>query len=524
MIANATAMVEQKIQTRWRREILMFLLGALAACALPPVYSVPVLLISFPGFLFFMENTSKKRCFILGWYFGFGFFTAGLYWISNSLRVDLEQFFWLIPFALFGIPAVLACFIGIIAMLLYRFDHQDWVGKSFAFSIFWTAVEWFRGQSMGDLNFPWNLISTVWCECPGVLHVSSYIGAYGLSLLTTLLFSLTIVWWIPEVKKTFANIMIALIVIFFTAETIFLPNVSTKSGPYIRIVQPNVSQIEKWDSISKDVRLNELLEISSNPSQRQIAYTVWPESAVPFYLDESKSSLHAIKSKAQGIVITGTIRRTLKSDGSIDKLYNSVMAIDNREQIITSYDKVHLVPFGEYIPWRFLFPAFVKKVTSGWIDFSPGQDLKVINVNDHPFGVLICFEVLFPGKVVNRSLKRPKWLINVTNDAWFGISSGPYQHLAAAQMRASEEGIPIVRAANSGVSAIIDSYGRIIASLDLNVRGYLDEALPMPAPITIFGQYGNWTFIVFLLFIIMLAWFHKRYIFKIVKTKEQVKK
>jgi apolipoprotein N-acyltransferase len=271
----------------------------------------------------------------------------------------------------------------------------------------------------------------------------------------------------------------------------------------MRVVQPNVAQADKWQRGNILPEFQSLLHLSTAPSDRPITVLIWPESALTFDAARNLDFLAAIGRIAPrgGYVLAGS-PRVVDADDGRRLAYNSLHAIDDQGRIVATYDKFHLVPFGEYLPLRDILPL---EKTIGRGSFEAGPGPRSIALPGLPaFSALICYEIIFPGAVVDEA-NRPAWIVNVTNDAWFGYSSGPYQHLASARLRAIEEGLPLVRSANTGISAVIDAYGHIRARLGLEMTGIIDEALPIALPATPYARWGDWTVFALAMLSICLA-------------------
>ena len=288
------------------------------------------------------------------------------------------------------------------------------------------------------------------------------------------------------------------------ASLALVPNVT------LRLVQPNIPERDKWDPARVRDNLLELMRLSC-PGSR-ISDLVWPEAAVPFYLADEEAVRHELARMVpkDGLLLTGTLRRapiataTTTIGGAYDA-YNSLEALDAAGQIVASYDKFHLVPFGEYIPLRGILP--IDKLTPGRGDFASGPGPRTLELPHlPPVSPLICYEAIFPGDVADPA-RRPRWLLNVTNDAWFGDSSGPYQHFESARLRAVEEGLALVRVANTGISGVVDPYGRVTARLGLGAKGILDVPLPAAlAGATPMARFGSFPLGVLLLAALLAAW------------------
>jgi len=488
----------------------VFLLGLVTALAMPPASVFFVLFFTISGLLFTLDQfqfASKKQIFLLGWYFGWGYFIAGLYWVSFALKIDLARFFWLIPFAVVGLPALMALYTAF-TVLFTHLTKTRGLARCMAFSILWAAFEWLRGNLF--TGFPWNLLGYSWMNCPSILQSVSVTGIYGLSLITLIISTMPYAYFSSRPSRL-TRPFVALITGIFLLITIagywrlsgapFQGN----QGEVVRIVQPNIKQDNKWNPLLTRDNFFALINLSKAPSKRAIKYLIWPESATSFFLNESPQALGMIAQhlSPQSMLFTGAPRRQSGVQGETTKIWNSLLVINHKGQVLKSYDKAHLVPFGEYVPFRDYLPSWIGKVTYGALDYSVGEGVRTFTLpNFKSFSPLICYEVIFPGKVISRQDQRPKWLLNITNDGWYGYTSGPFQHAAISQVRAIEEGVPLVRAANTGISMVIDPYGRNIASLGLNEKGVIDASLPeaLPHP-TLYAQYGNK--ILFLMFLVL---------------------
>jgi apolipoprotein N-acyltransferase len=496
----------------WRRYATAFLLGISAVAALPPVDLSPLLVVAFPGLLWLDEGSSGLRAsFGLGYAFGFGFFVAGLYWISGALFVDIITFWWLVPIAAAGLPALFALYIGIALLATNLASKQlrlSGTARVFAFAIAWTAAEWLRGHAF--TGFPWNLIGSTWSgEFPGaiaVLQSVAWIGIYGLSFVTALAASLpallgaSSVVSISQHRRWMPAIGAALLVLIPGGlGAVRLETSPIAAGPiWLRIVQPSIPQTMKWKPGAAEGNLRKLINLSTATSHRPIAAIIWPEAATPFLLERDVTVRREIAAVVpeQGYLITGALRASPAS-GPVVKIWNSIEALNADGVIVARYDKSRLVPFGEYLPFRDVLPF--KKITAGAIDLSAGPGPRTIGLPRlPPFAAAICYEAIFPGTIVNEQ-ERPDWILNLTNDAWYGRSSGPFQHLASARTRTVEEGLPMVRVANNGISAVIDATGRVRTRINLDTIGYADVALPAPREPTIYSRTGDWTLLVLLL-------------------------
>jgi apolipoprotein N-acyltransferase len=479
----------------WRRSLAAIGFGGLASLSAPPFYLVPLLWIAFPGYYWMLGAArSGGAAFLTGWTFGLGFFAPGLYWVSWALTVDLSRFFWLMPVAIVGLPALLAVFPGLAALAFIWLRRRGW-GGPLAFAALWGLGEWLRGHVL--TGFPWNLIGYAWVGWLPVLQGSAVIGIYGLGLLTVAAAVLPAALSSHGRKGlTAAGAGVACMGLIALWGYLRLADNPTVLVPetVLRLVQPNIEQTEKWRDDLRAAHFERQLALSRRPGLDEVRAVVWPETAVPFTLPQNRYALQRLGEVAppDGLVIVGALRAS-ESGTDPAQVWNSVFAIDGDGRVVETYDKAHLVPFGEYVPFRDLLP--VDKITAGSLDFSAGPGARTLDLAGlPPVGPLICYEIIFPGAVTAPDAARPQWLLNPTNDAWYGHTAGPYQHFAIARTRAVEEGLPLVRVANTGISGVVDAYGRVTARLGLGDAGILDAALPAAAVPTPYARWGDLCF------------------------------
>lgn len=481
----------QKIQSYIgiKRYFLSFFLGCLTGLALSPTYLIPLAVIGLTSHLWQIDScTNKKQSFWLGWFFGLGFFVTGLYWISFALLIDIRTFGWMIPFAMFGIPAVLAFYSAICSLITFKVSCKGYK-KVILFAAIWTTLEILRGFLF--TGFPWNLIGYIWTFSDSMLQITSIMGIFGLSLLTVFVFAMPYsINWEKKVKNTKPTIL-ALLLLFaiFIFGQYRLSNGNNSFHPdKIRIVQGNIAQNNKWDARNSQKILNKYISQSVSAGFEDVKYILWPEAAVPFYIEDDSPLITILGSAVpqDGYLLTGTIHGL--ENGSV--VYNAIHTINQYGEVAAIYHKSHLVPFGEYVPLRSILP--IDKITPGQVDFSKGDGITTLDIKGMPsFSPLICYEAIFPNKVIDKNTP-PQFMINVTNDAWYGNSSGPYQHFNMVKVRAVEHGIPLIRAANTGISGVIDAYGRIIARTSLGEDAVLDSKIPqsLTSP-TLYTKFGN---------------------------------
>lgn len=487
--------------TGWRRQAAAVGLGALAAAALPPVHAFPLLLPAFCGLLWLLSGLQRPRqAALLGWSFGFGHGIVGLYWVGHAFLVDAAQFGFLMPFAIAGLAALLAFFP---AFALYGVALIGWrgVSRGIALALFWVFFEWLRSWIL--TGFPWNLMGSVWTFSPAMLQLAALAGVWGLSFMTLLAAAAPAALVADDgrtgargggTKITVAVFLLLPLLVWGGGAARLAsapdPESHVVEGVTLRLVQPNVEQALKWRPDLRRGHVQDILRLSRAPGFEKVTHVIWPETAIPFLLTNSPDDLQlrqavASAAPAQGLLLTGAPRMGVGQSGSIERVadgrpatWNSLLALDAAGTVRATYDKFHLVPFGEYVPFRELLSF--SKLTAGRGDFSSGPGMSTLSLPGlPPVSPLICYEIIFPGEVVDPE-RRPGWMLNVTNDAWFGDSSGPRQHFASAQLRAVEEGIPVIRVANTGISGVIDGYGRILGRIELGTASVLDISLPKP--------------------------------------------
>jgi len=458
----------------YRRNAIAFFLGICATLSLAPFFIFPLIIPAYGGlFLLVLGAGSKKRAFADGWWWGWGFFISGLYWFCVALLVDADKFAWAIPLCLLGLNAIIALYPSIACLVFHSLKPKAQSLKPLAFSLIWLATEYARGHLFS--GFPWNLAGYAFGFSDISLQLASVFGAYGLTFFTVLLGAsfATI-----RRNKIFATSIWALFFASLLWGNYRLENEKTgeKTGAVLRLVQGNVPQSTKWDARLKMQGLQEYVTLSQSAGLEKITHIIWPETATPYILRaHSPLSEHLGKSMPENTkLITGAMRE--QGDGENAEFFNSMVIIDSSGDIVGNYDKHALVPFGEFLPFRFLIPKSLN-LPVGDKDFSRGEGAQTLHWEGLPaISPLICYEVIFSESVVDHK-NRPELLLNITNDAWFGTSTGPHQHFEMARMRAVEQGLPLVRVANTGITAYIDEYGHVQQQLPLGAKGFLDVEL-----------------------------------------------
>jgi len=503
---------ELAAQRGWRRYGIAFVLGALLAAALPPVDLTPLVFAICPLYLWLDDGSETAWASArLAYVFALGHFAAGLYWIAAALFVDIARYWWALPFAVLGIPAVLAICVAaalyVAALARFRLKLGG-LARVCVFAVMWSVAEWLRGHLFTGL--PWSLIGYVWAGgFPGALAVlqgAAWVGIYGLGFVTVLAASLLALLGAPSLaplgmwrRALPALGAAALILVPAGAGALRLRLIpSAETGIWLRLVQPSIAETAKWDPAAAEANFHRLIELSAAPSEHRLGAVIWPEAAATFFLERDEAHREAIAALAPpgGYVITGALRAAPLS-GPISQVWNSIEVLDPSAKIVAQYDKAHLVPFGEYMPLADLLPFH--KLTPGSIDLSAGPGPRTLSLERlPPFAPLICYEAIFPSAVIDPN-ERPAWILNVSNDAWYGRSAGPYQHFAMARTRAVEEGLPLVRVANNGITGVVDAEGRLLAATKLDDVTYADIALPAAGGATPYSHLGDWIFLAMLL-------------------------
>lgn len=498
----------------WRRFVFALVTGLLSALAFAPYGWVPFLLIAFAALVLLVDGASSsarpvKNAFVIGWTFGFGHFLAGFYWVAYAFMVDPSAHEWQIPFVLVLFPGGLGLFPAFACALAARF-WRDGVVRIFVFTMCYAIAEYLRGHIL--TGFPWNLPAYGWAASLGVLQSASVIGAYGLSLLT-ILFGASLAMLGDRRPKACALPAATAVgfLLLWGGGHLRLAEMPTSfvPGVRLRLVQPDVAQDEKYLPQYRVRNWDRLIALSLERKGPTPTHLIWPEAAPPFLLARTPWALDDVARLTSGgtVLLTGAARAVVHTDAP-PSFFNSFYIFGQGGRLLDVYDKFHLVPFGEYLPLATLLTRLgIAKLVDSPGGFSAGPGPRTYAVPGAPsVGPLICYEVIFPDAVVGRT--RPGWLVNVTDDSWFGpsSSSGPYQHLLIARVRAIEEGLPIARAANTGVSAIIDPLGRILFALGSGKMGVVDGGLPIAVTQTIYARWGDAGFFLLLLSCAVIAY------------------
>lgn len=485
--------------TGWRRAAVALLAGIAAGFAMPPFYIWPALFLAFPIYIWLIDGllaVGKRTVFATGWFFGLGYFIVSLHWIAFAFLVDAATYLWMMPFMVGGLAGGMAIYWGLAAVVL-RWLWTPGLSRILLFASIMAVAEWLRGILF--TGFPWAAVGLAVEGMGAASQLVSIFGMTGLTFLVSLWAGLPACLNDQSRSSRQLAVGLGLLALFPAgwvwgavhlsgATEAFVPNVK------LRIVQPDIPQSDKWRANNEAVIFSKLVAMTKGGDDLAgISHVIWPESAVPFLIDETPEALIGLDRLLpdNAVLIMGALRRERDGEGKVH-VYNSIQGFDGFANLVVQYDKWRLVPGGEFLPFEWILaPLGFRKVVTVPGSFAAGTGPVTLPVpGAPPAGFLICYEAIFPERLIDAS-DRPQWLVNVTNDGWFGKSSGPYQHLAQARLRAIEQGLPIIRAANTGISAIIDPYGRILERLQIDEAGVIDSRLPATVPVTVYGRFGD---------------------------------
>jgi apolipoprotein N-acyltransferase len=493
----------------WRRWLIAFVAGAASALAMAPFDAWPVLFFTFPTLVWLIDGAAAGRwgglmvAAVTGWWFGFGYFVAGLYWIGYAFLVDAPTFGWMMPFAVIGLPAVLAVYTGV-GVALARMLWTRGGTRILALAAALTATEWLRGHLF--TGFPWNAFGYALTSPLALAQSVSVVGIWGLTFITVAVAAspAALADDRAESRRPWLPLLLGLVVLAGLGGwgALRLQRTPTQlvANVHLRIMQPNLQQDVRFNYAARKEVMDRYIALSNRitgPNSHGVhdaTHLIWPESPFPFILTREPDALAQIANllSPSTVLITGATRLPENFDPADPHAYNSMYVIDHDGSILSLYDKVHLVPFGEYLPFeRILERLGLQELTKQQGGFLAGSSRRLIDVPGAPRALpLICYEIIFPGEVAPAG-ERAGWMVNITNDGWFGISTGPYQHFQQARMAAIEQGLPLARAANTGISAVVDPVGRILKSLPLGSEGDLDSPLPRPIAAPIYAHIGD---------------------------------
>ena len=500
-----------------------FLLGAITILGFAPYNLTFINFFTFSILLFLISKVKKstqskyrnkksnRYFFYLGCSFGFGFFLLGNYWITISLTHD-EMFKGLIPFALILIPLFLSLFFGLAILLVGTFVEKD-ISFILFFSLVFSIFEFLRGNLF--TGFPWNLISYTWSWSTEIVQILSLIGAYSLSLISITFFCIPFLFFKKEfVLKNIFFVLFCLIIFIgnYSYGKFKLNNSNYKFDKEInvKIISPNFS-LKDYNNQSEEFQIKRLIKIS-DPKKDKKTLFIWPEGIFyQSYLEDIKKYRNLFKDKfsENHLIILGINNFTSINNIDDQKYFNSLAVSNYKLEILSLYNKINLVPFGEFLPFEKTLSKFgLKKITPGYSSFSSGDERMMINLgsqfNEKLILPLICYEIIYPAKI-KKANQLPDLVVNISEDAWFGRSIGPHQHFTKAIYRSIEEGVFIARSANKGISAFINPNGKVLKSLNTGESGNIELNFPYFNQPTLFSNYGNKIFFLIILLYIFLT-------------------
>ena len=493
--------------------VLPFVIGLITSYSLPPYSFFFINFITLPIlFFYFLSNYSKGKwiSFKIGWVFGFGYFISNLYWISNSLTFE-EIFKPLIPLSIIIIPLFLGVFYGFITFFCYFFNLKKNFSSILIFSLFFSLIEYLRSFIFG--GFPWNLIAYSLTDYLQLIQILSYIGTYLFNLLCITFFLIPSIIFFNYKKKNkiilFSFSIILLFANFFYGFSIIKKNEEIKKihlNFVIKIISPKIDINRFFQNEAPEETINDLIKLS-RPNKSEKTIFIFPEGVLSnVYLQDLKNfrSIFSENFSENHKIILGI------SSYENSKIFNSLVVLDKEVNILAQYYKNQLVPFGEFLPFENLLTSFgLKKITQGYQSFSSGNKRKVINLDNFNFIPLICYEIIYSGKL-KKDKKEFDFIINISEDGWFGDSIGPHQHFSHSIFRSIEEGKNLLRSANNGISAHIDATGRVISKIKATDKGFIEIRNILRKKNTFFNSYGNKIFFYFLIFYISLIFFLKK--------------
>jgi len=491
--------------TRLQRALLCLVLGGIASLGMAPYNIWPILILSFSFFYILLDRTtSLKGAFCYSWLFGFGYFFTGLFWVKNALLVDGNPFSWVWPLAVMGLPSLLAFFTACAGLASKKLFNLRGAAGFLGFTALMATAEWARGFVF--TGYPWNLFGMTWSATLPMVQNVAIGNIYFLTWLTIFWFALPGFCFLKTPSRQQKTSLGAFALVSFTLCLVFgvwrLATVEIQTVPDVKIhiVQPDISQSEKWDGSKIAQHFMKMVDLSRPDDDSGSGKTiiVWPETAMNYWIAEDPEAIRLLKDllgsyEGEAVLLTGILRH----DRAAKTYYNSLAMIDRDGNISNIYNKHHLVPFGEYIPFQKWIPLEPVVAFNGFVHGTGPRTLEALGVKYSP---AICYEIIFSGKITAGD--SPDLIVNVTNDAWYGISVGPYQHFAQAVFRAVEEGIPVARSANTGFSGMIDPLGRVHQKSQL-FQEY-EKTLALPAQNMIFRNQLRLKNVIFIGLVLLL--------------------
>lgn len=503
----------------WRRFLLLFAAGGIAALSVPPLFLLPALFIGMPVWIWCLDGAERHKglraffgpAFLIGFAFGLGYFTVAIHWIGTAFIQEGGWFILLMPFAILGLAAILALFWAVASALA----HLLWSGGAWrilTLATFVSAAEFARGHLLS--GFPFDLLGYALTANDQMLQLASVVGVYGLTFIAALLATTPALIWpvdgrglVRRLAPFFLSMAAIAAQVAYGNYRLSATGVEARTDMRVRLVQPMIIDHADWTVADPAEIMDRLISLSetrltpTDPGLTGITHLVWPESVFPFFLTQYPDALARIARMLppDTLLLTGAPREPIGPDGLPEEDnpgYNSILAINTDGEVVMSYDKSHLVPFGEYLPFPEFFRMFgIRQFVPGTNGWAPGDGRRLMTPpKTPPFLALVCYEAVFSGDIGDPT--RAEFILNITNDAWFDGSIGPAQHGHHARIRAVETGLPLLRAANTGATMAIDPLGRVTARLAEQEIAVVDvvpaQKLAEPTP---FVRFGHWPFL-----------------------------
>lgn len=514
----------------WRRSLIMVLAGAFAALSMPPLFALPTLFLALPMWIWALDGAEPgvgwRRwfgpAFSIGFSFGLGYFVVSLHWMGAAFFVDGGIMLAVMPLALLALAAAMALFWGLASAVAHAMWSHS-ASRVLALAITLTLAEFVRGHIL--TGFPFNLLGYALTANETMMQATALVGVYGLTFVAALGgFALAVVWPADDRALTtrlapfFGMIFLIVLQLGYGQWRLDNTEITQRTDMRVRVVQPAIDQATKWAAGSEDFILERLMSLSqsqtgpNNTGLIGVTHLIWPEAALPFFLSDYPEALSRIARMLPPgtTLITGAPRHD-PSAGTNAPDYNSIITINADGEFVATYDKTHLVPVGEYLPFRDMLANFgLQQFVPGLKGWTHGDARRLQSPpQTPPFLPLICYEAIFSGDM-GAIVDEAQFMLNVTNDAWFDGSIGPAQHFHHARLRAVEHGLPMIRAANSGISAIIDPLGRITHQLAEGELGLFDAQIPNRLAPTLFSKYSHWPLLIALLFGGIILFFSRK--------------
>ena len=500
--------------------LFLIILGALTSFSLPPYNFLFINFVTFSLFFYYIfkkkKLEKKNNAFLYGWFFGFGYFLSNLYWVTISLTFD-ANFKFLIPLALILIPSFLAIFYGIAVYCFFRININKPICNLFLFSLLFGVIEFLRGTFF--TGFPWNLIAYSFSTNLEIIQIISLIGTYAFNILCISLFTSPAIFILRENKLEIAVCIFFLlspIILYITGSSkikSFQSLDKIKNDYVIRAIGSKIDLNRFYRNTDPVAVINDLIDLSEPDLDSKILF-LWPEGIIP-YIDQSKLKEfeYLFYQKFNKKHLLGIGINSFERKNGENKFYNSFSFYDNELELINAYNKVNLVPFGEFLPFEKILAGIgLKSLTNNYQSFSSGKNREIIHINKNGFDIkilpLICYEIIYSGKISDNS--EFDYIINISEDGWFGESIGPYQHFTHSIFRAIESGKYLIRSANNGIAAIVSPIGLVEKKISIGNSGYIDFSEKRIANTTWFLQHGNKMFLIIILLYIFLIFSFNR--------------